>query len=91
MTKTTVIMKLALKRTPPPNRCRSFARVSTSMTVATLGANYIASTSIIPATPASHRIKSAGVGVSAAAALPISKSPIQAGEPRNMRMAKASW
>src|SRR5258708_4133936 len=40
--KTIVIMKLALNRAPPPNRCRSFARGSTSMTVAILAANHVA-------------------------------------------------
>ena len=60
--------KLAVKRSPPPNRRRRLARISTSITVATLGANHIASTRIRPATPASHRMKSAGVGASGDAA-----------------------
>ncbi len=66
------------------------ARVSTSIMVAMLGANHIASTRARTAIPASERMKSAGVGASATAALPISSMPIQAGEPMNIRIAKAS-
>ena len=43
-----------------------------------------------PVIAASERMNATGVDASATAALPISNSPIQAGEPRNMRMAKAS-
>ena len=41
--------------------------------------------------PASGRMKSAGVGAAASASVPTTSSPIQAGEPRNISIAKASW
>ena len=53
------------------------------------GANHIASTRNRSASPASRRMKSAGPGDMATAAVPSSSRPIQAGDPMNIRIAKS--
>ena len=91
MKNTVSVTTLARKRAVPPKARRSFGRVSTSITVAIFGANHITRMITSSAWPASGRMKSAGVGEAASASVPTTSSPIQAGEPRNISMAKASW
>ena len=74
----------------PPKARRSLGRISTSITVAIFGANHITRTSTNRAMPASGRMKSAGVSAKASASVPTTSRPIQAGEPRNISIAKAS-
>ena len=54
------------------------------------GANHITSTAMNSAMPASARMKLAGLSLNAAASVPSTSSPIQAGEPMNMMIASAS-
>ena len=82
---------LARKRSVPPNARRSSGRVSTSSTVAIFGANHITRMMTISQEPIAGSMKSAGVGANATASVPTTSMPIQAGEPRNISMAKASW
>jgi hypothetical protein len=92
MRKNTVsVTTLPTNRTPPPNALRSFGRVSTSMMVAIFGANHMTSTTTNSAVPASGRMNCAGLSARATATVPTTSRPIQAGEPRNISTAKASW
>jgi len=65
-----------------------YLKRSTSIEVASLGDSHIVRVATKSAMPASGRMKPAGEV--AAASVPTTRSPIQAGEPRNIRIAKAS-
>ena len=60
-------------------------------TVAIFGANHMVRTAANTAMPASARMKLPGVSVKASASVPMINSPIQPGEPRNIRIANSSW
>ena len=61
-----------------------------SMALAIFGENHITSTQTNSAMPASARMKLAGVSANATASVPRTSSPIQAGEPMNIRIASTS-
>ena len=82
------VIVLAMKRPVPPNVSRSRGRDSTSSTVAIFGANHMIRVMTNSAIPASGRTKLAGPCM-ATASVPSTSSPIQAGEPRNINIAKA--
>ena len=89
--KIVAIAKLPRNRNVPPNARRSLGRVSTSIAVAMFGANHVTSTIVSRAMPASARMKAAPDPVQAMAAVPMTRSPIQAGEAMNIRIASPSW
>ena len=91
MKNTVSVATLTRNRTVPPKARRSFGRVRTSTTVAIFGANHMTRMTASSAWPASGRMNWAAVGAAASASVPTTSSPIQAGEPRNISMAKASW
>ncbi len=90
--RTKIVCATALKvnRIPPPKALRRGGRASTSIAVAMLGANHMISTVTNKAIPASGRMKASGDPANATAMVPSTRSPIQAGEPRNIRIAKPS-
>ena len=71
-------------------RCAAAGRDTTSITVAIFGANHMISVMTNSAMPASGRMKFAGPWI-ATASVPSTSRPIQAGEPRNISIAKAIW
>ena len=75
----------------PPNPRRSSGCSRMSIALATFGENHIASTQTNNAMPASGRMKLPGVSENATVRVPSTSSPIQAGEPMNIRIANASW
>ncbi len=91
MKKIVSVTTLVTKRHVPPKMLRASARVRMLATVAIFGANHMVSTAMKIAKPASARMKFAGVSVKASASVPTISSPIQPGEPRNIRIANRSW